>query len=45
MILYACTDEIHQLFIQGRAGQLKDVLIDTIGSLTGIYIYKVVKKV
>ena len=31
--LYACSDEFHQLFIPGRSGQLKDVLIDTIGGL------------
>ena len=44
-VLYACSDEIHQLFIQGRAGQITDVIIDTLGSLTGIYILKAVKKV
>lgn len=30
---YACTDEFHQLFIPGRSGQFKDVLIDTTGGL------------
>lgn len=29
--IYACSDEIHQLFIQGRAGQMVDVFIDMIG--------------
>ena len=43
-ILYACTDEIHQLFIQGRGGRIFDVLIDTLGSLTGIFTYKVLRK-
>lgn len=41
--LYACTDEIHQLFIIGRTGQFIDVLIDTCGGLLFIipyYIYK-----
>lgn len=33
---YAALDEIHQLFIDGRAGQVKDVLIDTIGVAIGI---------
>ena len=28
---YACSDEFHQLFINGRSGQFKDVLIDTSG--------------
>lgn len=40
--LYACTDEIHQLFIIGRTGQFIDILIDTIGGLLFIipyYIY------
>lgn len=35
-IIYACSDEIHQLFIFGRSGEIKDVLIDTIGSFLGI---------
>ena len=36
--LYAITDEMHQLFVPGRAGQLKDVFIDTLGAFTGILI-------
>lgn len=34
--LYACTDEIHQLFITGRSGQISDVCIDACGALLGI---------
>lgn len=30
-VLYACTDEFHQLFVPGRAGMVTDVLIDSIG--------------
>lgn len=30
--IYACSDEIHQLFINGRSCQFTDVLIDTSGS-------------
>ena len=33
VFLYACSDEFHQLFIPGRSGQFKDVLIDTSGAL------------
>ena len=44
-VLYACLDEIHQLFIQGRAGLVKDVLIDSLGALTGIFLFKKIKKV
>lgn len=35
-ILYACTDEIHQLMIDGRSGQWTDVLVDSGGVLTGV---------
>jgi len=35
-MLYACSDEIHQLFILGRSGEVRDLLIDTIGSSIGI---------
>ena len=28
-----CTDEIHQLFVPGRAGKFTDVLIDTTGGI------------
>ena len=31
--LYACSDEFHQLFIGGRAGQFTDVCIDTSGGI------------
>jgi VanZ family protein len=31
--LYACSDELHQYFVGGRAGQFKDVLIDTSGGI------------
>ena len=33
--LYACSDEIHQLFVSGRSGEIRDVLIDTSGVLVG----------
>ena len=35
-VIYAISDEIHQLFVPGRAGQVRDVLIDSAGSLLGI---------
>ena len=34
--LYAVTDELHQLFIPGRNGNLIDVLIDSAGGVIGI---------
>lgn len=41
-IIYATSDEIHQLFVPGRACQIRDVLIDSIGSITGVYLYKLI---
>ncbi len=38
-VLYAMSDEVHQLFIEGRAGTVRDVLIDSIGILIGIILY------
>lgn len=35
-IEYAIIDEVHQLFIAGRSGQIIDVLIDSIGVALGI---------
>lgn len=39
-ICYAAIDEIHQLFIPDRAGRVVDVLIDSIGILIGIAIFR-----
>ena len=35
-ILYACSDEVHQLFVKGRSGSFVDVFIDSCGSTTSI---------
>lgn len=37
-VLYACTDEFHQLFVPGRAGQVQDVIIDTIGAICAVFL-------
>ena len=34
--LYACTDEYHQGFVNGRHPSVRDVLIDTAGSWTAL---------
>ncbi len=34
--LYAVSDEIHQYFVPGRACMIRDMLLDTCGSITGI---------
>lgn len=33
---YACTDEIHQLFVNGRYGTTVDVLIDMVGAVIAL---------
>ena len=46
--IYACTDEYHQLFVEGRSGQFLDVAIDTGGAVFGsimfYFAYKLYKK-
>lgn len=41
--IYACTDEFHQLFVIGRSCEVRDILIDTLGSFIGILIYSKIK--
>ncbi len=41
VFMYACSDECHQLFVPGRSGEIKDVLIDTTGGIVSSFIYTV----
>lgn len=43
-VLYATTDEIHQLYIPGRYGCLSDVLIDSTGAILAFLIWHLIKK-
>lgn len=38
-ILYACSDEFHQNFVSERAPQLRDVIIDASGVISGILVF------
>lgn len=38
-VVYAISDEFHQTFIPGRSGEMRDVIIDSAGSLIGIIAY------
>lgn len=38
-LLYSISDEVHQLFVIGRSGEILDVLIDTSGSFIGIFVF------
>ena len=43
--MYACTDEIHQYFVEGRSCQLTDVIIDACGAIVGIMSLKLYKNI
>lgn len=38
-VIYAISDEFHQLFVVGRSGEIRDVMIDTVGAVCGIWLY------
>ena len=40
---YAATDEIHQLFVPGRSGQVSDVVLDSAGAMAGLLILGAVR--
>jgi len=40
---YAITDEVHQMFVPGRAGMIEDVAIDTLGAATGALFWTFLK--
>ena len=42
-MLYAISDELHQLFTSGRSARIFDVLVDTSGSTISILIYTIFK--
>ena len=41
-MLYALSDEIHQIYVPGRSCELRDIFIDTSGSIIGIIIYSLI---
>ena len=36
VLVYALSDEFHQLFVPGRSGELRDVMIDTAAGVVGV---------
>ena len=44
-VLYAGSDEFHQLFVAGRAGSFSDVLVDSAGVILGLAIFLLVENV
>lgn len=43
-VIYAVTDELHQLYVPGRSGNITDVFIDAFGALIGIMVYVIIKR-
>ncbi|MBR7060599.1 MAG: VanZ family protein, partial [Eubacterium sp.] len=39
---YALSDEIHQIFVEGRSCQFSDWLLDTCGALFGLLMFLIV---
>lgn len=42
--MYSTSDEIHQLFVPGRSGEVLDVFIDSCGAMIGILIMNAIYK-
>lgn len=45
IFLYACSDEIHQLFVPGREGAMRDVFIDTCGGIVLVGIRLIILRI
>jgi VanZ family protein len=45
IFLYACSDEIHQLFVLGREGTMRDVFIDTCGGIVLVAIRLIILRI
>lgn len=43
--LYACTDEFHQLYVDGRTGLFSDVIIDTLGATVSFIFVEIIYKI
>ncbi len=37
--IYSVSDEVHQIFVPGRAFMIGDILLDTVGSLSGLIVF------
>lgn len=43
-ILYSISDEYHQLFVPDRTGQISDVIIDSLGAITGALLMYILER-
>ena len=44
-VIYAETDEIHQIFVPGRSAQISDVILDSMGVATGAIFCMIIIKI
>ena len=44
-LIYACTDEVHQYFVEGRSCELRDIFIDTAGGSIGTLTFWMFRKI
>ena len=45
VFLYACIDEFHQLFVVGRDGNFRDVVIDTSGGILSAILFGIKRRI
>ena len=43
--VYSATDEVHQIFMEGRSASIIDIGIDTLGVLTGVCVFLCLLKI
>lgn len=39
--LYAVSDEFHQLFVSGRSGEIRDIMIDSCAAMAGVFVVSI----
>ncbi|MEH7223204.1 VanZ family protein [Bacillus sp. JJ1566] len=44
-MIYAISDEIHQIFVPGRGPQVADVVIDSARAIAGIAMYMLIVRI
>ena len=42
---YAISDEIHQLFVPGRSGEIADAIADIVGIILVVFVYFIIKQI
>ena len=37
--IYSCSDELHQVYVPGRSGEIRDIFIDNFGCMIGYFLF------